>query len=66
MRRRMEDGSPVPDDEWHANLRRLLDEWCPGPRPGFHSGLSVRQDDGVVRTVGPAAVAALGEGLGPR
>ncbi|MFJ5727663.1 hypothetical protein [Streptomyces paradoxus] len=51
MRRRMEDGSPVPDHEWHANLGRLLDEWRPGSRPEFHPGLSVRQDDGAVRTV---------------
>ncbi|MFD8233850.1 type I phosphomannose isomerase catalytic subunit [Streptomyces sp. NPDC059696] len=51
MRHRMEDGSPVPDDEWHANLRRLLDEWRPGHRPEFHPGLSIASGDGVVRTV---------------
>ncbi len=51
MRRHMEDGSPVPDHEWHANLDRLLDEWRPGPRPEFHPGLSVPSGDGVVRTV---------------
>ncbi|MEG8278898.1 type I phosphomannose isomerase catalytic subunit [Streptomyces sp. AHA2] len=51
MRNRMEDGSPVPDDEWHDNLGRLLDEWRPGPRPEFHPGLSVPVADGVVRTV---------------
>ncbi|MER6712589.1 mannose-6-phosphate isomerase [Streptomyces sp. NPDC006129] len=51
MRRHMEDGSELDDEEWHANLGRLLDEWRPGPRPEFHSGLSVRVDDGVERTV---------------
>ncbi|MEU5393918.1 hypothetical protein [Streptomyces tibetensis] len=51
MRRCMEDGSPVPDHEWHAGLDRLLDEWRPGHRPEFHPGLSVRQGDDVVRTV---------------
>ncbi|WP_346345632.1 type I phosphomannose isomerase catalytic subunit [Streptomyces sp. SID5643] len=51
MRRRMEDGSPVPDHEWHAGLGRLLDEWRPDPRPEFHPGLSVPAGDGIVRTV---------------
>ncbi|MFF3907916.1 class I mannose-6-phosphate isomerase [Streptomyces sp. NPDC001848] len=51
MRHRMEDGSPITDQEWHTNLERLLDEWRPEPRPDFRSGLSVRVDDGVERTV---------------
>ncbi|MGW0609395.1 type I phosphomannose isomerase catalytic subunit [Streptomyces sp. NPDC002788] len=51
MRSHMEDGSPVPDPEWHANLGRLLDEWRPDPRPAFHPGLSIREDDGPERTV---------------
>ncbi|SOR78432.1 MULTISPECIES: type I phosphomannose isomerase catalytic subunit [Streptomyces] len=51
MRTRMEDGSPVPEAEWHDNLARLLDEWRPGPRPELHSGTDIRRDGGVVRTV---------------
>ncbi|MCT9141821.1 type I phosphomannose isomerase catalytic subunit [Streptomyces violarus] len=51
MRTHMEDGSPVPDPEWHRNLARLLEEWRPGPRPEFHSGADIRMDDGLVRTV---------------
>jgi mannose-6-phosphate isomerase len=51
MRRRMEDDAELDDAEWHTNLGRLLDEWRPGPRPEFHSGLSVQVDDGVERTV---------------
>jgi mannose-6-phosphate isomerase len=51
MRSHMEDGSPVPDREWHTNLARLLDEWRPEPRPEFHPGLSIPLDDGVARTV---------------
>ncbi|MGW5658837.1 hypothetical protein ACWEWG_01865 [Streptomyces sp. NPDC003758] len=33
MRHRIEDGSPITDQEWHTNLERLLDEWRPEPRP---------------------------------
>ncbi|WP_436959340.1 class I mannose-6-phosphate isomerase [Streptomyces sp. SudanB182_2057] len=51
MRHRMEDGTPIPDREWHAALERLLEEWRPESRPDFHSGLSVPVDDGVERTV---------------
>ncbi|WP_345663696.1 type I phosphomannose isomerase catalytic subunit [Streptomyces venetus] len=51
MRTRMEDGSPVPDEEWHSNLAALLDQWHPDPRPEFHPGLDIRTDDGAVRTV---------------
>ncbi|MDT0389453.1 type I phosphomannose isomerase catalytic subunit [Streptomyces dubilierae] len=51
MRTRMEDGSPVPDAEWHANLENLLAEWRPEPRPEFHPGLSIGVDDGVRRTI---------------
>ncbi|GGY98719.1 type I phosphomannose isomerase catalytic subunit [Streptomyces poonensis] len=51
MRHRMEDGSPITDDEWHTNLERLLAEWRPESRPDFRSGLSVPVDDGVERTV---------------
>ncbi|GAB2746345.1 hypothetical protein [Streptomyces bullii] len=51
MRWRMEDGSALDDEEWHANVGRLLDQWRPEHRPDFHSGLSVRVDDGVERTV---------------
>ncbi|WP_436846152.1 class I mannose-6-phosphate isomerase [Streptomyces chartreusis] len=49
MRTRMEDGSPVPEPEWHDNLARLLDAWRPGPRPEFHSATDIRSDGGVVR-----------------
>lgn len=51
MRTHMEDGSPVPEAEWHENLARLLDEWRPEPRPDFHPGLTVRTGDGLERTV---------------
>jgi mannose-6-phosphate isomerase len=51
MRPRMEDGSPIPDAEWHANLESLLDEWHPEPRPDFHPGLSIGVDHGVRRTI---------------
>ena len=51
MRHRMEDGSPITEQKWHANLERLLDEWRPEPRPDFQSGLGVQVDDGVERTV---------------
>ncbi|MEU6665590.1 class I mannose-6-phosphate isomerase [Streptomyces sp. NPDC046727] len=51
MRHRMEDGSPIADGEWRANIERLLEEWRPEPRPDFRSGLGVPVDDGVERTV---------------
>ncbi|MFF5983271.1 type I phosphomannose isomerase catalytic subunit [Streptomyces olindensis] len=51
MRSHMEDGSPVSDTQWHANLASLLDEWRPEHRPEFHPGLSVGVDDGVRRTI---------------
>ncbi|MDN0199812.1 type I phosphomannose isomerase catalytic subunit [Streptomyces sp. S.PNR 29] len=47
----MEDGSPVDEEERHANIARLLDEWRPEPRPEFRPGLSIAVDDGVERTV---------------
>lgn len=51
MRWRMEDGSALDDGEWHANIGRLLEQWRPGARPDFQSGLSVQVDDSVERTV---------------
>ncbi|MFE6194787.1 type I phosphomannose isomerase catalytic subunit [Streptomyces sp. NPDC057838] len=51
MRTRMEDGSPVPDEEWHANLESLLDEWRPEHRPHFHPGLTLHAGDDVRRTI---------------
>ncbi|RJL35771.1 class I mannose-6-phosphate isomerase [Bailinhaonella thermotolerans] len=49
MRWRMEDGSPVGDDEWHANLAMLLRECKLEPRPDFGPGLRIQVDDGVER-----------------
>src|SRR3954454_12690884 len=51
MRWRMEDGSAVPDDEWHTNLESLLAEVKLDPRPDFTPGLSVAVDDGVEQVV---------------
>lgn len=45
----MEDGSPVPDDEWHANLDALLNEVRTEHRPEFHPGLRIQVGDGVER-----------------
>ncbi|GAA3724543.1 class I mannose-6-phosphate isomerase [Spinactinospora alkalitolerans] len=49
MRWRMEDGSPIDDEQWHANLEALLEEWRPGARPDFGPGLRIGVDDGVER-----------------
>jgi mannose-6-phosphate isomerase len=38
---RMEDGSPLPQEEWHHNLDMLMAECRPEPTPDFHPGLSV-------------------------
>ncbi|WP_369205091.1 type I phosphomannose isomerase catalytic subunit [Streptomyces sp. PU-14G] len=51
MRHRMEDGRPLGDAEWHANIEALLDEWNPRPRPAFHPGLSLPAPPGVERRV---------------
>lgn len=47
MRHRMEDGSPLTEEEWRANIEALLDEWKPEPRPEFHPGLRLPSPDGV-------------------
>lgn len=49
MRWQMEDGSPVDDDQWHANLAALLEQWNPCSRPEFGPGLRIGVDDGVER-----------------
>lgn len=49
MRWNMEDGSPVGDEEWHANLEALLAEARLESRPEFHAGLRIGVGDGVDR-----------------
>ncbi|MBZ4018999.1 class I mannose-6-phosphate isomerase [Streptomyces purpurogeneiscleroticus] len=46
MRHRMEDGSPLDEAEWRANIEALLDEWRPEPRPEFHPGLRLPSPGG--------------------
>ncbi|NAZ81665.1 mannose-6-phosphate isomerase [Kineococcus sp. R8] len=50
MRWNMEDGSPVPDEEWHANLDALLAEVDLAPRPHPVPALGFTVADGVRRT----------------
>ncbi|MBC8989613.1 class I mannose-6-phosphate isomerase [Micromonospora chalcea] len=49
MRWHMEDGSPVPDEQWHTNLTMLLQEVKLDPKPEFTPGLRVPVDDAVDR-----------------
>lgn len=49
MRWHMEDGSPVPDDEFTANIDALMAEVDLGSRPDFGPGLKIAVDDGVER-----------------
>ncbi|MFI8993052.1 class I mannose-6-phosphate isomerase [Streptomyces sp. NPDC053542] len=49
MRHRMEDGSPLTEAEWRANIEALLDEWKPEPRPEFHPGVRLPSPDDVER-----------------
>ncbi|MER7471360.1 class I mannose-6-phosphate isomerase [Micromonospora sp. NPDC000018] len=49
MRWQMEDGSPLPDEQWHANLTTLLQEVKLDPKPEFIPGLRVPVDDAVDR-----------------
>lgn len=49
MRWNMEDGSPVPDEQWHAGLAALLAETRLESRPNFHTGLRIGVGDGVER-----------------
>jgi len=49
MRWNMQDGSPVPDEDWHANLHALMDEVRLEPRPDFGPGLRIAVGDGVER-----------------
>ncbi|GGL62866.1 mannose-6-phosphate isomerase [Streptomyces fumigatiscleroticus] len=49
MRHRMEDGSPLGDEEWHANIDALLEQWRPEHRPEFVPGLRLPADDGAQR-----------------
>ncbi|UNO43510.1 hypothetical protein [Streptomyces sp. MST-110588] len=58
MRYRMEDGAPIDDARWHANVEALLREWKPQHRPDFHPGLPVgpdghREVEGRVLCAGP-------------
>ncbi|MFI0737400.1 class I mannose-6-phosphate isomerase [Streptomyces sp. NPDC021100] len=55
MRHRMEDGSPLSDDEWHANVGRLLEQWDPAPRPRCLPGLALPAPGGTrtLLTAGP-------------
>jgi mannose-6-phosphate isomerase len=48
---RMEDGSPLPREEWEANVDALLDELKTDPQPRPHAGLVLRGDDGLVRRI---------------
>jgi mannose-6-phosphate isomerase len=45
----MEDGSPVPAEERHANIDKLLEEWNPAPQPDFVPPLRIRVDRDVDR-----------------
>jgi mannose-6-phosphate isomerase len=49
MRWKMEDGAPVADDEFRANVSALMDEVKLEPRPDFGPGLKIAVDDGVER-----------------
>ncbi|MFH9423891.1 type I phosphomannose isomerase catalytic subunit [Streptomyces sp. NPDC017529] len=49
MRHRMEDGAPIDDAEWHANVEALLRQWRPEHRPDFHSGLRMPPENGAER-----------------
>ncbi|WP_129661381.1 class I mannose-6-phosphate isomerase [Rothia halotolerans] len=49
MRWNMEDGSEVPEEEWHANLEAVMDEVDLEARPDFHAGLRIQVGDGVER-----------------
>ncbi len=49
MRHRMEDGAPIDDGQWRANIEALLREWRPEHRPDFHPGLRLPAEDGVAR-----------------
>jgi len=49
MRWNMQDGSAVPDEQWHANLEALVGEIRLEPRPDFRSGLPIVAGDGVER-----------------
>ncbi|ADH67211.1 class I mannose-6-phosphate isomerase [Nocardiopsis dassonvillei] len=49
MRWEMEDGSPVPDERWRANLEALMAQVRPEHRPDFHPGLRIGVGDGVER-----------------
>ncbi|MEV7192785.1 mannose-6-phosphate isomerase [Streptomyces sp. NPDC093510] len=51
MRHRMEDGSALSDEQWHANIEALLGQWKPDRRPDFVPGLRLPVDDGVDRVI---------------
>ncbi|SDQ08296.1 class I mannose-6-phosphate isomerase [Quadrisphaera sp. DSM 44207] len=51
MRWQMEDGSPVPDEEFAANIDAFVQEAKLDPKPDFVPGLAVRIGDGVERVV---------------
>lgn len=49
MRWNMQDGSEVPDEQWHTNLDALMSEIRLDLRPDFRSGLPIVVGDGVER-----------------
>lgn len=49
MRWDMEDGSDVPDEQWHTNIDALMNQVKLEPRPNFHPGLRIAVGDGVER-----------------
>ncbi|MFF4014794.1 class I mannose-6-phosphate isomerase [Streptomyces sp. NPDC001843] len=51
MRHRMEDGAPLDDDEWRANVEALLEQWHPDHRPEFAPGLGLPTGDGGQRVI---------------
>jgi mannose-6-phosphate isomerase len=51
MRWRMEDGAPVPEQEWRSNLDALMQQVRLEPRPEFGPGLRIPVGDGVERVL---------------
>ena len=56
MHWQMEDGSPVSDEQFQANIKMFMQEVKFEPKPDFGPGLAIRVDDGVEQvflTAGP-------------
>ena len=51
MPHRMEDGAALDDDQWHANIDALLDQWKPEPRPEFTPGLRLPVHEDAQRVI---------------